>query len=85
MLQLKVSVATLIDQMTASHSPGNPKSKELISTLSQLENAIREWETTSEEIAKGHTNPSEKHLTHAPQLAQSLLKRLRDQIDELSK
>ena len=60
------------------------KSKELISTLSQLESAIREWEATSEEIAKGLTNVNEKPLTHAPQLAQSLLKQLRAQIDELS-
>ncbi len=62
----------------------NPRSKELISTLLQLESAIREWESTSEEIAKGISSPNEKPMTQAPQLAQSLLKRLREQIDELS-
>jgi hypothetical protein len=70
--------------MTSNSSSNSNKSQALISTLSQLENAIREWESTSEEIAKDLPS-KEKPLTQAPQLAQSLLKRLREQIDDLSK
>jgi len=59
------------------------KSKELIATLSQLENAIRAWETSSKEDSSDEKT-AESTMTQAPQIAQSLLKRLREQIDELS-
>lgn len=54
------------------------KSKELALTIEQLETAIRDWETIIEP-SKADTAPQELSLR-----AQSLLKKLRQQIDELS-
>lgn len=61
-------------------SEKSEKSTELERTLSQLESAIKDWES----VLTDKDRQESQQQIHAPQLAQSLVRRLREQLDELS-